>query len=79
MADEDTSSADDEEQTDSGSDDSGSDDSGSEDESKDATPGRGEETAGGSGRQRQEVSDTSTDEQAPISGALPGPVNPPEG
>ena len=39
---------------------------------------RGEELAGGD-IDKKEVSDSSEDREAPLPGALPGPVNPPEG
>ncbi|MGI9022069.1 MAG: hypothetical protein ACR2HV_02315 [Acidimicrobiales bacterium] len=72
--------ADDENQDDNGSDESSSEDNGSDEESVEgASAGaRGEELSGGSVEEK-EVGDRSDDQQAPSSGALPGPVNPPEG
>ncbi|MBA3267936.1 MAG: hypothetical protein H0T70_06730 [Acidimicrobiia bacterium] len=63
------------EQTEDNDSDNGSDDGGVEGASAGA---RGEELAGGDIAEK-EVSDSSEDREAPISGELPGPVNPPEG
>lgn len=63
------------EQTEDNDSDNGSDDGGVEGASAGA---RGEELAGG-GIDKKEVSDSSEDREAPLPGALPGPVNPPEG
>lgn len=66
MADEDDNTTDD---------DSGSSDSEGGD-SVDAGEGRGEDVGGGTGEEK-EVKEDTKDQQAPISGVLPGPVDPP--
>ncbi len=46
------------------------------DDGVDAGKGRGEEVGGGTGEEK-EVKEDTKDVQAPLSGALPGPVDPP--
>ncbi len=48
-----------------------------DDNTDDKDAGRGEEVGGGSGEEK-EVKERSDGEQAPLPGAIPGPVDPPE-
>ncbi len=59
---------------DESTDDNGGDES--TDDGVDAGKGRGDEVGGGTVDEK-EVKERSDDQQAPLSGALPGPVDPP--